>query len=138
MTGTALIKKWEGLKLDAYICPAGKPTIGYGHTKGVHLGMSISVEEAEKFLEEDMHEAEKGIKKLVKVDLTENQLGALISFVFNLGLGNFAKSTLLKLLNQGKFMEASNEFPRWNKVNGATSTGLTNRRLEEKALFNKQ
>lgn len=137
MNGIDLIKKWEGLRLTAYICPAGVLTIGWGHTKGVKRGDTITEYQAEKFLQEDYNEAKNAVKRLVSVSLNENQLGALISFVFNLGIGSLAKSTLLKLLNQGKYLEASDEFVKWNHVNGQPSVGLTNRRLEEKQLFNK-
>lgn len=136
MTGKELVKKWEGLKLEAYLCSAGVPTIGWGHTKDVKLGDVITLEQAEEFFLEDWEEASQAVYKLVKVPLTENQLGALISFVFNLGYGNLQKSTLLRLLNEGKYLEASNQFPRWNKANGVVVPGLTNRRLEEKVVFN--
>lgn len=136
MTGKDLIKKYESLRLIAYLCPAGIPTIGWGHTKGVSIGDTCSKEQAEKWFDEDYNEAKTGLYKYVKVPLNENQEGALISFIFNLGIGNFSSSTLLKLLNQGKYLEASEQFVRWNKSKGRVLTGLTNRRLEEKQLFN--
>ena len=136
MTGFDLIKKWEGLRLEAYICTAGVPTIGYGHTKGVKLGDVCTEDLANQWLLEDMLEASEAIDRLVKVPLNNNQYGALTSFVFNLGWGNLQTSTLLKMLNEGKYMEASNQFLRWNKVKGVTSTGLSNRRAEEMKLFN--
>lgn len=136
MTGFDLIKKWEGLRLEAYLCTAGVPTIGYGHTKGVKLGDVCTEDQANQWLLEDMLEASEAIDRLVKVPLNNNQYGALTSFVFNLGWGNLQTSTLLKMLNEGKYMEASNQFLRWNKVKGVTSTGLSNRRAEEMTLFN--
>ena len=136
MTGFDLIKKWEGLRLEAYLCTAGVPTIGYGHTKGVKLGDVCTEDLANQWLLEDMLEASEAIDRLVKVPLNNNQYGALTSFVFNLGWGNLQTSTLLKMLNEGKYMEASNQFLRWNKVKGVTSTGLSNRRAEEMKLFN--
>lgn len=136
MTGFDLIKKWEGLRLEAYLCTAGVPTIGYGHTKGVNLGDVCTEDQANQWLLDDMLEASEAIDRLVKVPLNNNQYGALTSFVFNLGWGNLQTSTLLKMLNEGKYMEASNQFLRWNKVKGVTSTGLSNRRAEEMKLFN--
>jgi len=136
MTGFDLIKKWEGLRLEAYLCTAGVPTIGYGHTKGVKLGDVCTEDQANQWLLEDMLEASEAIDRLVKVPLNNNQYGALTSFVFNLGWGNLQTSTLLKMLNEGKYLEASNQFLRWNKVKGVTSTGLSNRRAEEMKLFN--
>ena len=136
MTGKDLIKKYESLRLIAYLCPAGVPTIGWGHTKDVSIGDTCTKEQAEGWFDEVYNEAKKGLYKYVKVPLNENQEGALISFIFNLGVGNFSSSTLLKLLNQGKYLEASEQFVRWNKSKGRVLTGLTNRRLEEKQLFN--
>lgn len=136
MTGFDLIKKWEGLRLEAYLCTAGVPTIGYGHTKGVKIGDVCTEDQANQWLLDDMLEASEAIDRLVRVPLNNNQYGALTSFVFNLGWGNLQTSTLLKMLNEGKYMEASNQFLRWNKVKGVTSTGLSNRRAEEMKLFN--
>lgn len=136
MTGFDLIKKWEGLRLEAYLCTAGVPTIGYGHTKGVKLGDVITEDQANQYLLEDILVTHEAIDRLVKVPLTAGQDDALTSFVFNLGMGNLASSTLLKLLNQGKYLEASAQFPRWNKSNGQVLVGLSNRRAEEMKLFN--
>lgn len=136
MTGFDLIKKWEGCKLRAYLCPAGVPTIGYGHTKDVQLGDVITEDVANSYLLEDVLVVHEAIDRLVKVPLTAGQHDALTSFVFNLGAGNLASSTLLKLLNQGKYLEASAQFLRWNKSNGQVLVGLSNRRAEEMKLFN--
>ena len=136
MTGFELIQKWEGLRLKAYLCPAGVPTIGYGHTKDVKMGDVITEDVANTYLLDDTLVAQEAIMKLVRVPLTDNQLGALTSFVFNLGCGALASSTLLKLLNQGKYLEASAQFPRWNKANGQVLVGLSNRRADEMKLFN--
>lgn len=136
MTGKELIKKWEGLRLEAYLDGGGVPTIGWGHTKDVKMGDKITLEQAQQFFDEDYNEAAFAVLANVSVPLNENQLGALICFVYNVGMGAFKKSTLLKLLNEGKYLEASNQLPRWNKDNGQVVTGLTNRRLEEKAVFN--
>lgn len=139
MTGKDIIKKWEGLRLKAYLCPAGVPTIGYGHTYNVKMGQTISVAQAELFLDHDYQDAEEQVLSLVKVPLTENQLGALTSFVFNLGAGNLRISTLLRKLNLGDYRGAAEQFGAWNKarVNGVLTVldGLTKRRADEKNLF---
>lgn len=139
MTGKDVIKKWEGLRLKAYLCPAGVPTIGYGHTYNVKMGQTISVVQAELFLDHDYQDAEEQVLSLVTVPLTENQLGALTSFVFNLGSGNLRISTLLRKLNLGDYSGAAEQFGAWNKarVNGAMIAldGLTKRRADEKNLF---
>lgn len=139
MTGKDIIKKWEGLRLKAYLCPAGVPTIGYGHTYNVKMGQTISVSQAELFLDHDYQDAEEQVLSLVKVPLTENQLGALTSFVFNLGSGNLRISTLLRKLNLGDYRGAAEQFGAWNKarVNGVLTVldGLTKRRADEKNLF---
>ena len=139
MTGKDIIKKWEGLRLNAYLCPAGVPTIGYGHTYNVKMGQTISVAQAELFLDHDYQDAEEQVLSLVKVPLTENQLGALTSFVFNLGSGNLRISTLLRKLNLGDYRGAAEQFGAWNKarVNGVMVAldGLTKRRADEKNLF---
>lgn len=135
MTGKDLIKKFEGKYLKAYLCPAGVPTIGYGHTTGVKMGDEISDECAERLLLQDYMQAEQTVLKLVKVPLTSNQLGALASFVFNLGEGNFAKSTLLKKLNASDFIGAANEFDKWVFAAGIKLKGLIARRAAERKLF---
>lgn len=132
---TDLIKHYEGLHLKAYVCPAGKLTIGYGHTKGVKRGDTITEKDAEKYLRQDMKKAEQAVKKHVKVELTQCQYDALVSFVFNLGEGNFRKSTLLKLVNKGEFKKASHQFDRWIYAKGAPCKGLIKRRTSEKELF---
>lgn len=134
--GLDLIKQEEGLRLKAYRCQANILTIGYGHTKNVKENDSISVEQAEKLLIEDLAESEKWVNKLVKVPLNQNQFDALVSFVFNLGPGALQDSTLLKNLNQGKYYETSQEFKWWRKANGKVSEGLIRRRFRERDLFN--
>ena len=135
MTGLELIKKFEGCKLKSYLCPAGVPTIGYGHTYGVKLDRTISVQEAEVLLDHDYQEAEDDVLEVVTMPLTDNQLGALTSFVFNLGKGNFGSSTLLKKINKGDFTGAANEFDRWVFSKGVKLNGLIARRAAEKELF---
>ena len=139
MNGKSIIKYCEGLRLTSYVCPAGKPTIGWGHTYGVKLGRTISEAEAEILLDHDYQQAEDDVLELVTVPLTENQLGALTSFVFNLGQGNFSKSTLLRKINASDFAGAAAEFDKWvyATVNGVKTklNGLVVRRKLERSLF---
>ena len=134
--GKKFIKEKEGLRLEAYRCSGGILTIGYGHTAGVVPGMIINKIQAEKFFLEDLEQkAEAIINRLVKVQLTQGQYDALVSFVFNLGAGNLMKSTLLKLLNAGDYTGAAEQFERWNKSGGKVTAGLVKRRAEEKQMF---
>lgn len=133
--GLDLIKHYEGLRLEAYQCSAGVWTIGYGSTRGVKPGMVIDEAEAEHRLRVDVAFAEIAVNKLVTVDLTDDQHAALVSFVFNLGAGNFGKSTLLRKLNAGDYEGAADEFPRWCRTGGRVLAGLKRRREAEKALF---
>lgn len=135
MKGIPIIKQYEGLKLEAYLCPAGIPTIGYGHTRGVKLGQKISAAQAEVFLDHDYEEAEDVVKRLITVPLTDNQLGALTSFVFNLGEGRLLGSTLRRKLNSGDYKGAAAEFDKWVYSGGKKLNGLIARRAAERKLF---
>ena len=130
-----LIKSFEGLELEAYLCPADIWTIGYGHTGNVKEGDSITKSEAESLLDKDLQTFRNGVKRLVKVPLNENQFGALVSFAYNLGLGSLQSSTLLKMLNAGDYTGAADQFLRWNKSGGKVLTGLVRRREAERAVF---
>lgn len=132
----ALIRKYEGCYTKAYICPAGVPTIGIGHTKGVKMGDVITEKAAENLLMQDLAEAASDIKRLVKVPLTQGQFDALCSFFFNVGGGDkVADSDLLRYLNAGDYAKAADEFPRWKYSKGKVLTGLVSRRADERALF---
>lgn len=133
-----LIKEFEGCKLKAYLCPANVWTIGYGHTDGVKEGDEITQQEADRLLASDVDLFTAGVQRLVTSDINRNQLGALVSFAYNLGLGNLRHSTLLKLVNAGDFVGAANQFPRWNKAGGKVLAGLTRRREAERQLFLKE
>lgn len=134
--GLDMIKKHEALRLHAYLPTKNDvPTIGYGHTKGVFLGMVITEKQATQFLAEDCEWVEKVLSDYVKVPLNQNQYDALASFIFNLGGTNFKNSTLLRKLNSGDYRGAADELPRWNKQKGVVLNGLTKRRAEERALF---
>jgi lysozyme len=130
-----IIKQFEGLRLEAYKCPADVWTIGYGHTNKVKQGDVITEGEADILLALDVQEAERAVSSYVDVDINQNQFDALVSFVYNLGAGNFKSSTLLKKLNQGDYLGAANEFHRWNKAGGKVLRGLVRRREAEANLF---
>jgi len=134
--GIDLIKRFEGLNLTPYRCPAGVWTIGYGHIRTVREGMKITEADAEYLLKSDLEISEKIVSRLVEVPLTDNQFSALVSFVFNVGGGNFERSTLLKLLNRGWYEQVPAQFMRWNKAGGSVVTGLTRRRTAEAQLWN--
>lgn len=133
--GIELIKRWEGLRTNAYQCPAKVWTIGYGHTRGVKPDMMISHQHAEDLLLEDLMEYEEAVRELVKVPLSQGQFDALVSFSFNVGVGALASSTLLRKLNQGQYREAVAELHRWNKAGKTVLPGLVERRNDEHALF---
>lgn len=134
--GIDLIKQFEGLRLEAYEDSVGVLTIGYGHTLNVKAGDTCDEADAEYLLRQDLADAEGAVHSLVRVPLNQNQLDALLSFVFNLGRGNLAKSTLLKKLNASDYAGASLEFTKWNRAGGQVLKGLTRRREAEQALFN--
>ncbi len=140
--GFCIIKKFEGLPVNndgqavAYKCPAGVWTIGYGHTKDVKEGDVWSKEKAEFMLWQELEdEYEHYINSLVKVPLNQSQFDALVSWVYNLGPANLKSSTLLKVLNEGKYEEVPNQMRRWNKVNKQVNEGLVRRRNAESLLF---
>ena len=131
-----IIKPFESCKLTAYKCPADVWTIGWGSTgPDVHAGLVWTQEQADNRLMLDVVRFERGVQSLVKVKLSDGQLGALISFAYNVGLQALHDSTLLKLLNAGDYKGASEQFLRWNKANGKVLNGLTRRRQIEKGVF---
>ena len=143
LAGLNLIKGFEGLakqlpngEIEAYLDPVGVPTIGYGHTRGVHMGMIVSLAQCEDWLKEDIFEFENWVSTLVIVPLTDNEFAALVSFTFNLGPNNLRNSHLLRLLNAGdpKATVAA-EFPKWSMAGGHVLAGLLRRRQAEAELF---
>jgi len=132
--GVDLIKRWEGLRLEAYLCPAGVPTVGYGHTgEDVWMGMTITEPEAETLLRKDLWSSEDTVSNAVQATLTDNEYAALVSFVFNCGAGAFKSSTLLRRINSGENVGTviQEEFPRWVYGGGQKLQGLVNRRNDE-------
>lgn len=140
-TGLDLIKLFEGFRSKAYLCPAGILTVGYGSTgKHVQRGMVVSEPQATALLIQDAGRFEKTVNAL-KITLTQNQFDALVSLAFNIGTGNFNKSTLVRKLKAGDMAGAAAQFAVWNKatVNGKLTVlpGLVRRRAAETALFNR-
>jgi lysozyme len=137
--GVELVKSFEGLHLQAYQDPVGIPTIGYGTTiidgDAVQMGATISEDEANDYLIADLEASENFVNKLVTQPLTQPQFDACVSFVYNLGPGNFRKSTLLRMINNGDIESAQPQFLRWNRAGGNVLRGLTRRRLAEATLF---
>lgn len=134
--GLNLIKKFEGCHLKAYKCPAGVLTIGYGHTgRDVKEGLVITQKQAEHYLQNDVIIHSENVSRLVKKPLTQNQFDALVSFEYNVGYGNFASSTMLKLLNKSEYKGAAEQFDRWVYAKGKKLNGLVKRRKAEKELF---
>ena len=159
--GTELIKKYEGFIPNVYLDCAGFLTIGYGHLcregdfylqnislkkmkkmyiknrQEVERITAISKLDAEKILKQDLIIAEQGVCKLIKIHLNTNQFSALVSFVFNLGVGALQRSTLRQKLNRGEYFAVSSEMLKWIYAGGVKRKGLIKRRLEEGILFNR-
>ena len=141
--GRKAIMRHEGVRLTAYPDPAtkGEPfTIGCGHTSAagppkVTKGMTITAEECDAILSRDLTTFEKAVLKAVTAPLNQNQFDALVSLAFNIGAGNFSKSTLVKKLNARDYRGAADQFTVWNKAAGKVMKGLVNRRADERALF---
>jgi Phage-related lysozyme (muraminidase) len=157
--GVELIKNFEKLpdgdpstvNIDPYFEPAGTWTIGWGHTivadgkplKGKHnknraralYPRGLTKEQAEALLHADLMNACRDVVPLVRVPLSDNQLAALVSLTYNIGIGNFKRSTLLRLLNAGNYKGAAREFMKWNRLKGRVLAGLSKRRAAEVALF---
>ena len=137
--GAKLTEQFEGCKLTAYPDPGtgGSPwTIGYGHTgPEVHLGLTITQEQAEELLMEDVKKAAATVNTKVTTDITQEEFDALVDFVFNVGAGNFDASTLLKKVNAGDIHGAADEFLKWDMAAGKHMAGLLKRRHAEAEEF---
>lgn len=132
INGINLIKKFEGCRLTAYRCSAGVLTIGYGHTKGVTEGMTITEQQATDFLKSDLKTSENAVNKYSAYSFNQNQFDALVSFTFNCGSGNLSKLTAKGTRTP---TEISNALLLYNKANGKKLAGLVKRRQAEKVLF---
>ena len=133
--GLGLTESFEGCRLVAYQDSVGIWTIGYGHTKGIVEGMTCTQEQAEQWLLADVANAVAAVNRLVHIAMSQDEFDSLVDFTFNLGVGNFAGSTLLKLLNARDIEGAANEFAKWDEAGGVVVAGLLRRRLAERALF---
>lgn len=136
-----LIKEFEGFEPKAYRDPVGIWTIGYGTTEmaGVGIdpkaGMTITQDDAERYLQLAVQKFAASVEDLIDVPVTENQFGALVSLAYNIGPSALAKSTVMKRLNAGDYQGAADAFAMWNKAGGKVLPGLTRRRAAERALF---
>jgi lysozyme len=151
--GLDLLTQWEGCELKVYNDSAGLPTIGVGHllTKSelmsgkisiggvpVKYAAGITLQQAQQLLAQDLDPAEAAVNGGVKVTLNQNQFDALTSFTFNVGVGAFTASTLLRLLNQGQYAQVPEQLMRWTRAGGRVVQGLVNRRQNEIKLWNGQ
>ena len=133
--GLSLIKKFEGCELEAYKCAAGVWTIGYGSTKGVKEGDTLTEEETDNLLLHEMDEYEGYVLEAVEMPLSQHQFDAIVSWTFNLGPSNLKASTMLKVLNKGNYEDVPAQIKRWNKAGGKVLEGLIRRREAEALLF---
>jgi len=135
--GAKFIQCWEALKLDRYWDNEDGWTIGWGHLikPTEQLPNTITVEKAVELFKTDVMWAEDFVDKVVKVPLTQQQFDALVSLVFNIGASRFYDSTLLKLLNKGKYNKAADQFRWWRLDDGKVSNGLVKRRAQETDIF---
>ena len=129
-----IIAQEEGFEPEPYLDVGGVLTIGFGHTRKP-LPDHVTEEEARVLLQEDLSDAEQAVERLVTVPISEWQFGALVSFTFNVGQGNLARSTLLRLVNEGEFDMAAGEFRKWRRAGGEIQPGLLSRRGREEQLW---
>lgn len=139
MNAIDLIKQFEGFRPEAYKDSVGVWTIGYGTTvinnQPVKQGMTITQEQALQLVQQEVNKLWSQIESILKVKINDNQMNALIDFAYNLGFGSLKNSTLMRLVNESKFEEAANQFPRWVYAGGKVLPGLVKRREAERQLF---
>lgn len=141
-SGLELIKCFEGFRSKAYLDAVHIPTIGYGATH-YEDGTKVTLNDPEITQERGLQllknllntEFCSKVERLIKVQVTDNQFSAIVSFAYNVGIGNFQQSTLLRCLNAKNYNDAAEEFKRWNKAGGIVLPGLVKRRQAEKELF---
>lgn len=133
--GINLIKGFESCKLYAYRDSVGIPTIGYGHTKGVKMGMSITQSQAESFLKDDLKPCEQALNR-IGVNFTQNQFDALVSWIFNLGEGRFKSSTMYKkIISKASDTDITDQMIKWHNAGNKPLLGLKRRRVAEANMF---
>lgn len=139
MNAIDLIKKYEGFRPQSYQDSVGVWTIGYGTTRingqPVKAGMTITEDRALELVRAEVNKLWSRIESITKVNLNDNQMNALVDFAYNLGFGSLKNSTLMKYVNESKFEEAANQFPRWVYAGGKVLPGLVKRREAERQLF---
>ena len=135
--GLDLIKRFEGFSRTVYVCPAGYPTIGYGHVvkSDEDFTVGIDAEQADELLRQDAGIAERAILRLINVPLTDGQFDALVSFTYNLGGGALQRSTLRRKVNRENHTEVPEQFLRWVWAGGRQLKGLIRRRAAESQLY---
>ena len=135
--GLDLIKRFEGFSRTVYFCPAGYPTIGYGHVVKDDEDFSAGIDEAqaEELLRQDAQIAERAVLRLINVPLTDGQFDALVSFTYNLGGGALQRSTLRRKINREEHAEVPKQFMRWVWAGGRKLKGLVRRRAAEAGLY---
>ena len=135
--GLDLIKRFEGFSRTVYFCPAGYPTIGYGHVvkDDEDFSAGIDEEKAEELLRQDAQIAERAVLRLINVPLTDSQFDALVSFTYNLGGGALQRSTLRRKINREEHAEVPEQFMRWVWAGGRKLKGLVRRRAAEVGLY---
>jgi lysozyme len=131
-----LVTAWEGYEGKVYLDPVGIPTVCYGHVvpSNVEVGTHFSTDACHDILYSDLKIASEAVSRNVRVKIPEYTKAALISFTFNVGISNFKKSTLLKLINKGDIEAACHELPKWVYAKGKKLKGLVNRRQAEMEL----
>ena len=137
--GINLIKRFEGFSSSIYICPAGYPTIGYGHVvrddEKQQFAQGIDKDEGEELLRQDVRWAERGVLRLIDVQLTDGQFDSLVSFTFNLGTGALQRSTLRRKVNREEHDDVPAQFKRWVWAGGRKLNGLMRRRNTESIIY---
>ncbi len=139
--GINLIKRFEGFSSSVYICPAGYPTIGYGHVvhdDGEQFSDGIDKNEGEALLRQDVRWAERGVLKLINVPLTDGQFDSLVSFTFNLGSGALQRSTLRRKINRAEHDDVPAQLKRWVWAGGRKLKGLKVRRNAEASIYSQE
>ncbi|HYC64626.1 MAG TPA: lysozyme [Reyranellaceae bacterium] len=135
--GRNLIKAFEGFSPTVYVCPAGYPTIGYGHVvqPGEDWSKGLTEAEGDELLARDLPRYERAVCRLITVPLSDPCFGALVSFTFNLGEGALSASTLRRIINAGRLDEAAAQFDRWVFAGAQKLPGLVRRRAAERAMW---
>ena len=138
--GLALIKRFEGFRAEAYRCPAGVWTVGYGHTSAagsppVKRGMTVTRAEAEDILRRDVDAFARDVLESLTAALNDRQFSALVSFAYNVGITNFRKSSVLACVNGGALASVPQRLALWNKAKGRVLPGLVKRRAAEAEMF---